>query len=82
MLPVTPETYIQMGRVGVEPTVTLKAVGFTVRCVCRFATYPNNDKIIAFSVTPAGLEPGIPALKGQCPHLLDYGALNFMLPLK
>ena len=28
-----------VGRVGVEPTIP-EGAGFTVRCVCRFATYP------------------------------------------
>ena len=40
-----------MGRVGVEPT-TLKKNGFTVRRVCRFATYPYlPSETMAMSLT-------------------------------
>ena len=33
-----------VGRVGVDPTIP-EGVGFTVRCSCRFATYPYWSRI-------------------------------------
>ena len=37
-LPIPPQEHM-VGRVGVEPTIP-EGAGFTVQCVCRFATYP------------------------------------------
>ena len=59
--------YKMVGRVGVEPT-TLKKNGFTVRRVCRFATYPYGD--------PTENRTPVQRMKISCPRPLDDGTIK------